>query len=87
MIFVNKAFGTKRSVHVVGKTIILPHAYSLPIVFSSEQEPELVQHFKDNEETMYGFTFDDVLKFAVEIAERNGIKHPFSTTSRKASKN
>lgn len=35
---------------------------------------------------MYGFTVNDIVKFACEIAERNRIKHPFETKSRKAGK-
>ncbi|CAH1961609.1 unnamed protein product [Acanthoscelides obtectus] len=72
-----------KNVYAVGGTKMLG---SIKKVFTDEQELELVQHIKDNEETMYGFTVDDVRKFAFEIAERNKIRHPFSTTSRKAGK-
>lgn len=42
---------------------------SLKKVFTNEEELELVQHIKDNEESMYGFTVDNVLKFAFELVE------------------
>ncbi|CAH2100938.1 unnamed protein product [Euphydryas editha] len=53
--------------------------------FTEEQEEEILQHIFDNEETM-GWVTDDVLKFAYKVAERNNIKHPFSSTKYKAGK-
>lgn len=35
---------------------------------------------------MYGLTTEDVLKFAYKLAERNNIKHPFSSKTQKAGK-
>lgn len=54
-------------------------------VFSKEQE-ELINHIIDMEERMYGLTIRDVLTLAYQLAERNGIKHPFSHDKKKAGK-
>lgn len=54
-------------------------------VFSKEQEEELINHIIDMEERMYGLTIRDVLTLAYQLAERNGIKHPFSHDKKKVS--
>lgn len=51
-----------KNIYAVGASKVLG---SIKKVFTDEQELELVQHIQDNEETMYGFTVDDVLKFAL----------------------
>lgn len=41
---------------------------SIKTVFTDEQQRKLIEQISDNEQTMYGFKVDDVLKFAFEIA-------------------
>ncbi|XP_055634209.1 uncharacterized protein LOC129774489 [Toxorhynchites rutilus septentrionalis] len=56
-------------------------------VFSAEQETELVQHLLDLEARFYGITMKDVQKLAYELAERNGIPHPFNHKLKMAGRN
>lgn len=53
-------------------------------VFTKEQEKELVAHLHDMETRMFGLTVKDVMDLAFQLAEKNHIKHPFSTEKRKA---
>ncbi|CAF4891595.1 unnamed protein product [Pieris macdunnoughi] len=53
-------------------------------VFTTEQEAELVKHIKDMEIRMYGLTKTEILSLAYQLAEKNKIKHPFSSKREKA---
>ena len=47
-------------------------------VFTEQQEEELVAHILDMERRMYGLTTKDVRSIAYQLADKNGIDHPFS---------
>jgi len=53
-------------------------------VFTIQMECELVMHIVDMQQRFYGLSLSDLRSLAYEFAERNGIKHPFSTTERRA---
>jgi len=49
-----------------------------------EMECELVMHIVDMQQHFYGLSLADLRSIAYEFAEKNGIRHPFSTTDRRA---
>ena len=49
-----------------------------PTVFSQEQEREIMKHILDMESRFFGLTTRDVRYIAYQLAERNGIAHPFN---------
>ncbi|XP_015435159.1 PREDICTED: uncharacterized protein LOC107190790 [Dufourea novaeangliae] len=65
-----------KNIHAIGSIKLLG---SKRTVFTQEQEHELVQHIQDMESRMYGLTTRDILSLAYQLAEKNKIKHPFST--------
>lgn len=50
-------------------------------VFPHELKKILVNYLLVMEERFFGFTRSDVRHFAFELAEKNGIQHPFSITA------
>jgi DDE superfamily endonuclease len=55
-------------------------------VFSDEFHNELVMHVVEMQNRFYGLSIHDLRSIAYELAERNGIKHPFSAQMRLAGK-
>ena len=53
-------------------------------VFTLDMECELVMHIVNMQQHFYGLSLSDLRSLAYEFAERNGIRHPFSTTERRA---
>ncbi|KAG8237724.1 hypothetical protein J437_LFUL017026 [Ladona fulva] len=47
-------------------------------VFNQAQEEELVNHILEMETRFYGITLRDVRSLAFQLAEKNGIPHPFN---------
>lgn len=47
-------------------------------VFSVQQEQELVEHVIKLESRLYGISCHDMRSLAFQLAERNGISHPFN---------
>ncbi|XP_055634056.1 uncharacterized protein LOC129774359 [Toxorhynchites rutilus septentrionalis] len=58
----------------------------LDSVFNSQQEEELVQHLLDLEKRFYGITMTNVRKLAFDLAEKNGLPHPFNKSTKMAGK-
>ncbi|XP_055633226.1 uncharacterized protein LOC129773613 [Toxorhynchites rutilus septentrionalis] len=58
----------------------------LDSVFNSQQEEELVQHLLDLEKRFYGITMTNVRKLAFDLAEKNGLPHPFNKCTKMAGK-
>ncbi|XP_055643865.1 uncharacterized protein LOC129780031 [Toxorhynchites rutilus septentrionalis] len=58
----------------------------LDSVFNSQQEEELVQHLLDLEKRFYGITMTIVRKLAFDLAEKNGLPHPFNKSTKMARK-
>ncbi|KAG8228369.1 hypothetical protein J437_LFUL008218 [Ladona fulva] len=48
-------------------------------VFNQAQEEELVNHILEMETRFYGITLRDVRSLAFQLAEKNGIPHPFNS--------
>ncbi|XP_055622333.1 uncharacterized protein LOC129765913 [Toxorhynchites rutilus septentrionalis] len=55
-------------------------------VFNSQQEEELVKHLLDLEKKFYGITMTNVRKLAFDLAEKNGLPHPFNKSTKIAGK-
>ena len=53
-------------------------------ILPSALEESLVSHILRMEESLFGLTYCDVRKIALELAERNGIKHNFNQATRMA---
>ncbi|XP_055641843.1 uncharacterized protein LOC129778764 [Toxorhynchites rutilus septentrionalis] len=58
----------------------------LDSVFNSQQEEELVQHLLDLEKRFYGITMSNVRTLAFDLAEKNGLPHPFNKSTKMAGK-
>jgi len=55
-------------------------------VFDLEFESELVMHCVEMQQRFYGLTVTDLKSLAFQVAERNGIVHPFSHMKKLAGK-
>jgi hypothetical protein len=55
-------------------------------IFSPEMEAELVQHIKEMENRLFGFTPLDLRRVAFQFAEANDLQHPFSMEDKAAGK-
>jgi len=53
-------------------------------VYTLDMECELVMHIVELQQRFYGLSLSDLRSLVYEFAERNLIKHPFSTTERRA---
>ena len=53
-------------------------------VFSDEFENELVMHVVEMQQRFYGLTLCDLRSVAYQLAERNELKHPFSSNTKLA---
>lgn len=63
-----------------------PRLGPLATVFNQQQEEVLVQHLLDLEKRFYGITMTDVRKLAFDLAEMNGLQHPFNKSTKLAGK-
>lgn len=59
---------------------------SIRPVFNEAQEKEIVNHILEMEQRLFGLTSKDVRYIAYQLAERNGIKHPFNKEKELAGK-
>lgn len=55
-------------------------------VFTQKQEQEMVSYLKNMEERLFGLTMNECRGLAFQLAELNGIAHPFNKTTRSAGK-
>jgi hypothetical protein len=55
-------------------------------VFTVQQEEELVEYLKDMEARLFGLNITECRKLAFQLAENNGLDHPFSKISQMAGK-
>lgn len=53
-------------------------------VFTTQQESELVDYILSIEQSFYGITIKEIRKLAFDLAEKNGINHPFNKTTKLA---
>ena len=70
----------QRNKHLCGYQKGLGHSQCLP----GELEDELVRYLKDMEARLFGLSKSEVCKMAYDLAERNGVKHPFNRELKKA---
>lgn len=57
---------------------------SFSCVFTAEQESELVKYILSMEQCFYGITTKEIRKLAFDLAEKNGINHPFNKATKLA---
>ena len=55
-------------------------------VFDAAQEDEICQHAIEMQRRFYSLSLHDLRALAFQLAERNGIEHPFSTEDKLAGK-
>lgn len=55
-------------------------------VFTPQQEEELVGYLKQMEARLFGLTITECRKLAFQLAEQNGIQHPFNKNDKMAGK-
>ena len=55
-------------------------------VFTDELECELMMHVVDMQQSFYGIGLTELRRIAFELAEKNGIAHPFSSKTKMAGK-
>lgn len=55
-------------------------------VFTPQQEEELVGYLKEMEARLFGLTITECRKLAFQLAEQNGIQHPFNKNDKMAGK-
>lgn len=51
------------------------------MVFTKQQEQELVTHILELEKTFYGVTPKEIRSLAFQLAAKNGLEHPFDKQS------
>lgn len=56
------------------------------IVFSHEQEEELVSHILEMEKKLFGLSINKLRKLAYQLAQINGLQHKFNNMTREAGK-